>query len=186
MVLEGASVELWSCMVQVLVPVRTPEPISRRPGRTHTLPTWAGMSCTSCRQVSSELSRGLRAHLGSISWTVAHPEAIFRHEINSLKSEAVAPSPKPRPRGRNRPGAGLGTKFRAKRGASRPPGPQNPDLKCPYCSAVAQLQLLRRRSDLQKRSCAIDAVCVRPECSGSAPVAAVQAELSTLCSLVVA
>ena len=131
-VLEGASVELWSCMVQVLVPVRPPEPISRRPGRTHTLPTWAGMSCTSCRQVSSELSRGLRAHLGSISWTVAHPEAIFRHEINSLKSEAVAPSPKPRPRGRNRPGAGLGTKFRAKRGASRPPGPQNPDLKCPY------------------------------------------------------
>ena len=64
--LEGASVELWSCMVQVLVPVRTPERISRRPGRTHTLPTSAGMSCTSCRQVSSELSRGLRAHLGSI------------------------------------------------------------------------------------------------------------------------
>ena len=132
LVLEGASVELWSCMVQVLVPVRTPEPRSRRPGRTHTLPTSAGMSCTSCRQVSGELPGGQRAHLGSISWTVAHPEAIFRHEINSLKSEAAAPSPKPRPRGRNRPGAGLGTKIRAKNPASRPPGPQNPDLKCPY------------------------------------------------------
>ena len=131
-VLEGASVELWSCMVQVLVPVRAPERISRRPGRTHTLPTSAGMSCTSCRQVSGELPGGQRAHLGSISWTVAHPEAVFRHEINSLKSEAVAPSPKPRPRGRNRPGAGLGTKIRAKNAASRPPGPQNPDLKCPY------------------------------------------------------
>ena len=64
--LEGASVELWSCMVQVLVPVRTPEPISLQPGSTHTLPTWAVMSCTSYRRVSSELSRGLRAHLGSI------------------------------------------------------------------------------------------------------------------------
>ena len=54
------------------------KPMAGPPGRTHTLPTSGGMSCTGCRPVSGELPGGQSPHLGSIKWP----------------SEAVAPSPK--------------------------------------------------------------------------------------------
>ena len=62
------------------------KPMAGPPGRTHTLPTSGGMSCTGCRPVSGELPGGQSPHLGSIKWP----------------SEAVAPGPKkenaPKPR----------------------------------------------------------------------------------------
>ena len=49
------------------------KPMAGPPGRTHTLPTSGGMSCTGCRPVSGELPGGQSPHLGSIKWP---PEAV--------------------------------------------------------------------------------------------------------------
>ena len=113
------------------------------PGRAHTLPTSAGLSCSSFRMVSGELP-GVRGGKGSprVDYVDRYPsrghfssQNKFRVRVPKSKPEAVAPSPKPPPRGRNRPDAGLAKKKSARNSASRSEREIKPRLAC-YCSKL--------------------------------------------------